>query len=216
MKTFLTVVILGLFHFSFSQKWKEMANDQNINLYDVVYEAEAYFKNINKAKKGSGWKGYQRWLYENEPKYYPSGIRNTISPYFIRDGYKNFIDKNPIENRLVFDNGWEELGPYYIEEVTGHYAVGLGRIETFYVDPNNENRLFLGSRSGGFWKTLDGGQNWENTTDFLFASGVNTIAVSPNDPNRILINVRNSSNGTTHGIYESMCVILFFMMKFQK
>lgn len=204
MKTFLTVVILGLFHFSFSQKWKEMANDQNINLYDVVYEAEAYFKNINKSKKGSGWKGYQRWLYENEPKYYPSGIRNTISPYFIRDGYKNFIDKNPIENRLVFDNGWEELGPYYIEEVTGHYAVGLGRIETFYVDPNNENRLFLGSRSGGFWKTLDGGQNWENTTDFLFASGVNTIAVSPNDPNRILINVRNSSNGTTHGIYESL------------
>jgi len=80
MKTFLTVVILGLFHFSFSQKWKEMANDQNINLYDVVYEAEAYFKNINKSKKGSGWKGYQRWLYENEPKYYPSGIRNTISP----------------------------------------------------------------------------------------------------------------------------------------
>ena len=107
MKTFLTVVILGLFNFSFSQKWKEMANDQNINLYDVVYEAEAYFKNINKSKKGSGWKGYQRWLYENEPKYYPSGIRNTISPYFIRDGYKNFIDKNPIENRLVFDNGWE-------------------------------------------------------------------------------------------------------------
>ena len=41
MKTFLTVVILGLFNFSFSQKWKEMANDKNINLYDVVYEAEA-------------------------------------------------------------------------------------------------------------------------------------------------------------------------------
>ena len=29
---------------------------------------------------------------------------------------------------------WEELGPYYIEEVTGHYAVGLGRVESFYID----------------------------------------------------------------------------------
>ena len=33
-----------------------MANDININLYDVVAEAEAYFQNIDITKKGSGWK----------------------------------------------------------------------------------------------------------------------------------------------------------------
>ena len=33
-----------------------MANDININLYDVVAEAEAYFENIDITKKGSGWK----------------------------------------------------------------------------------------------------------------------------------------------------------------
>ena len=38
----------------------------------------------------------------------------------------------------------------------------------------------------------------------MFASGVNTIAVSPENPQRVLINVRNSYNGTTHGIYESI------------
>ena len=159
---------------------------------------------IDKAKKGSGWKAYQRWLYENEPKYYPSGVRNNIESNFVAKEYKEFLSKNPSSNKSNFENGWEELGPYYIEEVTGHYAVGLGRIETFYIDLNNDNRIFLGSRSGGFWKTLDGGQTWENTTDFLFASGVNTIAVSPDNPNRVLINVRNSYNGTTHGIYESL------------
>ena len=46
------------------------------------------------------------------------------------------------------------------------------------------------------------------TEDFLFASGVNTIAVSPDNPNRVLINVRNSYNGTTHGIYESIDELL--------
>ena len=204
MKNLILLLAISTFNFSFSQQWKEMANDININLYDVVAEAEAYFENIDKTKKGSGWKAYQRWLYENEPKYYPSGVRNNVKSNFVSKEYKEFLSKSSVTNKSGFENGWEELGPYYIEEVTGHYAVGLGRIESFYTDLNNENRIFLGSRSGGFWKTLDGGETWENTTDFLFASGVNTIAVSPENPDRVLINVRNSYNGTTHGIYESL------------
>ena len=203
MRVFLSTIFLGLFNIVFCQDWINMANDYNINLYDVVEEAESYFQNIDKSKKGSGWKKYQRWLYENEPKFYPSGDRSNTDPYHSTKEFKRFL-KNSNSNRLEFNNGWQELGPHYIEEVTGHYAVGLGRIESFYVDPNNPDKIFLGSRSGGFWKTLNGGDTWENTTDFLFASGVNTIAVSPENPNRILINVRNSHNGTTHGIYESL------------
>ena len=203
MRLLAFILFLLFENLSFSQQWKDMANDPNINLYDVVAEAESYFLNVDKTRKGSGWKAYQRWLHENEPKYYPSGNRNNIESSFVSKEFKEFVSKNSDSNKKIFDNGWEELGPYYIEEVTGHYAVGLGRIESFYIDPNNENRIFLGSRSGGFWKTLDGGESWENTTDFLFASGVNTIAVSPENSDRVLINVRNSYNGTTHGIYES-------------
>ena len=92
---------------------------------------------------------------------------------------------------MNINNSWNELGPYYIEEVTGHYAVGLGRVEAFYIDPLNDDRIFLGSRSGGFWKTNNGGETWTNSTDFLIASGVNTIAVSPFDSQKILINVKN-------------------------
>jgi photosystem II stability/assembly factor-like uncharacterized protein len=202
MKYVIMLFFLGLANISFSQKWRELANDYDINLYDVVEEAEIYFKNIDKTKKGSGWKSYQRWLYENEPKYYPSGKRNTISPYFVANQYKKIIESNSVSNRTIFNNGWEELGPYYIEEVTGHYSVGLGRIESFYID-NNPNIIYLGSRSGGFWKTSNGGETWTNTTDDLIATGVNTIAVDPNNPDKILINVRNSKNGTTHGIYKS-------------
>lgn len=69
LKKLLLLFCLGFINVSFSQQWKEMANDINVNLYDVVAEAEAYFENIDITKKGSGWKAYQRWLYENEPKY---------------------------------------------------------------------------------------------------------------------------------------------------
>ena len=34
-------------HFSFAQQWKKLANDLEVNLYDVVEEAEIYFKNIH-------------------------------------------------------------------------------------------------------------------------------------------------------------------------
>ena len=202
-KSLLIILFLFSFNFLSAQQWKQMINDPSINVYEVVAEAESYFQNINKNAKGSGWKKYQRWLYENEPKFYPSGDRSNVDPYFVSKELKNFLKNNSKQEKSLFDNGWEELGPYYIEQVTGHYAVGLGRVESFYSDPNDSNRIYLGSRSGGFWRTVDGGDSWTNTTDFLYAAGVNTIAVSPNNPNHVLINVRNSNNGVTHGIYQS-------------
>ncbi len=179
-----------------------MVNNNSYNFYEVVSEAERYFEGIDKLKKGSGWKHFQRWVNENEPKFYPSGKRDSIDPYFISKEFQKFLSNQ--QKSLTTNNSWEELGPYYIEEVTGHYAVGLGRVEAFYIDPINDDRIFLGSRSGGFWKTNNGGETWTNSTDFLIASGVNTIAVSPFDPMRVLINVKNSHNDTTHGIYESI------------
>ncbi len=135
-----------------------MINDPSINVYEIVAEAESYFQNIDKEAKGSGWKAYNRWLYENEPKFYPSGDRSNVDPFFVS---KQYLKNNILHQRSLFDDGWEELGPYYIEQVTGHYAVGLGRVESFYSDPNDPNRIYLGSRSGGFWKTTDGGTTWK-------------------------------------------------------
>ena len=52
-----------------AQGWKEMLDDPSYSIYEVVDEAESYFENVDKYKKGSGWKKYQRWLFENEPKF---------------------------------------------------------------------------------------------------------------------------------------------------
>jgi hypothetical protein len=203
MKLLITFLFIGIGTFAFSQKWKQMAQDPQVNIYDVVTEAEAYFDTIDINAKGSGWKGYQRWLYENERKFYPSGDRSQVDPYFAENAYREFADNAPESN--IFNAGWEQLGPHNIEQVTGHYAVGLGRIETFYGDPTDPDRMYIGSRSGGFWRTLDGGTTWnEGATDFLIATGVNTMTVRPTNSDSIFINVRNARNGTTHGIYRSI------------
>ena len=132
MRLLAFILFLLFENLSFSQQWKDMANDPNINLYDVVAEAESYFLNVDKTRKGSGWKAYQRWLHENEPKYYPSGNRNNIESSFVSKEFKEFVSKNSDSNKKIFDNGWEELGPYYIEEVTGHYAVGFHFCDAFF------------------------------------------------------------------------------------
>ncbi|MFN8358397.1 MAG: GEVED domain-containing protein [Candidatus Kapaibacterium sp.] len=188
-----------------AQTYKQMMNDPNVNFYDVVKEAEAYFEHRDKGK-GSGWAPFQRWKHANESHFYPSGVRNQSSPYFAQEAYQAFIRQMNYSNRKMSasENGWKDWGPYTIDKISGHYAPGLGRVECFYVYPNDTMKIFLGSRSGGFWRTLDGGRHWECTTDFLPSSGVNSIAVSPTNPNQVLINVRNSNNGVTQGIYRSL------------
>ncbi len=181
--------------------YKVMMEDFSYNFYDVVEEAETYFAKRSK-RKGSGWKGYQRWLAMNEYKYYPSGDRNQVNPNFERDAFLSFLSSNA-QQRAFYNSGWCDLGPYRIDSITGHYSAGLGRIEDFYVNPNNTQTIYIGSRSGGFWRTTDEGETWANTTDFLMASGVDAIAVSPTNPDSILINVRNARNGSTQGIYRS-------------
>ena len=69
MKLALLSILFVHASYSYSQEWKQMARDPQINIYDVVIEAEAYFDTIDIKAKGSGWKGYQRWLYENEKRY---------------------------------------------------------------------------------------------------------------------------------------------------
>lgn len=202
----LFLFVLSFTFTSFSQRtYQELMLDNSVNFYDVCAAAEAYFATVDKDAKGSGWKGYQRWRYANESKYYPSGDRSTEDPYFVRKQYERFLEENPVlAGKTLYAGGWEEVGPANIDSITGHYSTGLGRLETFYVNPADANRMYIGTRSGGFWKSTDGGTTWSGgTTDFLFASGVNTLTVSPSNADVILINIQNSGNNTSHGIYRS-------------
>ncbi|MCB0653978.1 MAG: HYR domain-containing protein, partial [Saprospiraceae bacterium] len=207
MKKLILLFTVVLFSISLNaQRYKEMMDDLSVNFYDVCKEADKYFETINKDQKGSGYKGYQRWKYANEYKFYPSGQRDRIDPYFVEHAFEAYLKNNPSQANVksLFNNGWEELGPYVVDNIMGGYSAGLGRVEEIYVDPNDPDRMYLGSRSGGFWKTTDGGVTWQgSTTDFLIASGVNAIATPPGQPMNILINVQNAKNGYSNGIYRS-------------
>ncbi|MDF1699389.1 MAG: GEVED domain-containing protein [Saprospiraceae bacterium] len=204
MKRFLTFLVILFPLLLSSQAYKYMMEDPSYNVYDVVEEAEKYFSTIDRFAKGSGWMGYQRWLHKTEPNFYPTGDRSQTDPRFVQKAYDNFVKRYPQKELRNNEDTWEDLGPYTANDISGHYSPGLGRVEEVWVDSTNTNTMYLASRSGGFWRSFDGGDNWENTTDFLPASGVDRMSVNPSNVNDILINVRHAGNGVTMGIYRSL------------
>lgn len=207
MRKLLLFLSVFLIKTTFSQNpfYKTMMYDSQYNFYQVCDSAEAYFKTVEKEKKGSGYKPYLRWKHENESKYFPTGDRkvDNYMPWNEYQRIKNEQASYNSNNRLFATGGWKSLGPDTIGVITEHYATGLGRVEYVEVNKNNDQEIYMGSRSGGLWRTSNGGTNWVHHTDFLPASGVDAITASPTHFDSVLINVRNADNGTSFGIYRS-------------
>ena len=58
------LLFISIFFFqqtAYSQDYKDMMKNNTINFYDVVDEAESYFKTIDIYAKGSGYKQFMRW-----------------------------------------------------------------------------------------------------------------------------------------------------------
>jgi hypothetical protein len=206
MKQTLLFFLILFFLFSehiFSQtpKYVEMMNDVTYNYYDVCDSAEAYFKNRDKGK-GTGYKPYLRWKYNNEGRFFPSGDRK-VDYYMPYREFERIKSADPNASRLFTSGGWQPLGPDTVGILTGHYSVGLGRVEYVEVNRNNDQQIYMGSRSGGLWKTMNEGASWSHNTDFLPGSGVNAISASPSNFDSVLINVRTADQAISFGIYRS-------------
>jgi len=182
--------------------YKSMMYDNTYNFYDVVDSANAYFS-THGTGEGSGHKPFQRWVNENESKFYPSGDR--LNAYYdgARIAHQQLKHTRSTTLGKTVKDGWEELGPWEANNITSHYSPGIGRVETFWVNPSNTDEIMLGSRSGGFWKTTDGGQNWFCSTDTLYVTGVQSIAVNPFDSKDVIIATRQGGNANAYSLYRS-------------
>jgi photosystem II stability/assembly factor-like uncharacterized protein len=93
---------------------------------------------------------------------------------------------------------FREIGP----------AVMGGRIDDFAVVESNPNIVYVGTASGGVWKTIDNGTTWEPVFDKEGVSTIGDIAIAPSDPSVVWVgsgepNNRQSSSWGD-GIYKSL------------
>jgi len=83
-----------------------------------------------------------------------------------------------------------------------------GRVTAFAVDPRNENVFFIGTASGGLWKSANAGTTFTPVFDNEAVASIGALAIDPRRPDIIWAgtgegNPRNSVTGG-YGIYKSM------------
>ncbi|MBP7688710.1 MAG: proprotein convertase P-domain-containing protein [Thermoflexales bacterium] len=81
---------------------------------------------------------------------------------------------------------WTWLGPGNIG----------GRIRSIVISPTNTNAMWIGSVSGGIWRTLDGGATWQVVDDFMANLAVSTLVLNPVTPSIMYA-------GTGEGFYNA-------------
>ena len=191
--TLLLTFILALNNL-FSQKWLEMADSPDANLYEIQKEFYNFYKDKDVSIKSNGYKAFKRWEYYVSPRVYPTGnlsvlsdMAKNYSDFLIKNGY----NKNPntnIQNKLsssssVMSTTWTSVGPFGAP--TG-LVFGLprkaGRDNFLTFHPTNTLTIYAGSAGGGLWETTNGGVSWITNTDNLPVGAMSDLAIDPTNP----------------------------------
>ncbi|RLD65601.1 MAG: glycosyl hydrolase, partial [Bacteroidetes bacterium] len=204
----LFLVFLSIPFLSSSQPWMKAEYFPEKTISQNFYEIQAAFYNYwetleDKSARGTGLKQFKRWETRWEAHVFPTGVIPSADYYYKEK--QRFIKENPIDNNKgIYD--WTPLGIKSWTNGTSGYNPGNGRVNVVEVDPNNSNIIYVGTSSGGIWKSVNGGTSWNTTTDDLAVLGVSAIAVNPSNSSEILIGTgdRDSWASQSIGILRSI------------
>lgn len=193
MKKLAAVIgLLVVCHSIQSQQWVK-AQRESGNIYDAIEMFEVDQEG-NVYQKGQGIKQFERWRNFWEPRLFPSGEFSQISS----DYYTDFFSSKQNLNSAKDGSDWQPLGLDSWE--TNSYGPGNGRINCIHPDPNNDGVIYIGTPSGGLWRSEDSGASWEPLTDHLPTLGVSAIAVDHSNSNTIYIATGDCDGQDTYGI----------------
>lgn len=170
-----------------SNNWRTAALKEEANYFEIVNSTRQELDllrgrtDIESKKK---IKQFERWasLWRNRIK--PDG--SFVSPYH---DYSEWLKDNARQAQLPdhvrSSTEWSLIGPTTIPISTflaPNYS-GMGRVNCIAFNGTNVNTLYIGTPSGGIWKTTDGGNTWIPKGDNFPNMGVSDIVINPSNPN---------------------------------
>lgn len=164
-------IITAASYFLISQKSFSTATEQK----EHKENEEAEEGEEDEQQSGAG-KQLNGWF---QAKAYPNPSNLTAKYLNAWEQYLEIKAKTTIASRTEAAN-WTSLG--YCQN--GGTRIG-GRIVCMAIDPNNTNNLWVGSASGGIWKSTNAGTNWSAVVTNLPVLGVSSILVDPSNSNII-------------------------------
>lgn len=147
--------------------------------------ATTYFGTTNDSVSPQFLKRYARWDYFWRSRVDATGDRNTIN---------EIVLDLAINGPICSDNAqWVQKGP----AIPGIQRSGI--VTAVYSPPGQTNNppdlIYVGSNTGGMWRTDNGGNLWENITDELRVPGLGiqdivgdpSVGNNPQDPDLIYV-----------------------------
>ncbi len=143
-------------------------------------------------QKIPGWKQFKRWEW-----YWESRV-NPITGEFPSEAAIEMGLSSVSRAEIKGGGYWTSMGP---DASPGGYA-GLGRLNCIAFHPTDEDTYWVGSPSGGLWKTTDDGATWEVLTDNNKVLGVSSIIIHPDYANNptIFIGTGDRDRGSVRSL----------------
>ncbi|OLC93524.1 MAG: hypothetical protein AUH86_16515 [Acidobacteria bacterium 13_1_40CM_4_58_4] len=137
-----------------------------------------------------------------EMKYLLSALRTTLIAVAFLGAFSGSALAAPGEQQNSTDKfknlEFREIGP----------AVMGGRIDDFAVVESNPKIVYVGTASGGVWKTTNNGTTWEPVFDKEGVSTIGDIAIAPSDPAVVWVGTGEPNNRQSSswgdGVYKSL------------
>ncbi|MFH2096044.1 MAG: PKD domain-containing protein, partial [Bacteroidota bacterium] len=194
LRLFMIVTLTTISFIVTAQPWMkgfEKKQGTARNFYDVQKAFNQYWEGKT-IERGKGWKQFKRWENFMEPRVYPSGIL----PY--RLIFEELMKQKDMKS---LEGDWIPLGPFDTPlDIGSSGRSGSGRINCIEFHPTDQDIFWVGSPSGGVWKTTDGGNSWITTTDHLPAIGISDIAVDPANPDILYLATGDGDASDTYSI----------------
>ncbi|MBL1215771.1 MAG: T9SS type A sorting domain-containing protein [Ignavibacteriae bacterium] len=149
-----------------------------------------YYIENGEKRKAPGWKLQKRWEYYWEKRVnQKTGEFPTTTSI---DEYQKYLESQNSLYKANYSENWTNLGT---NTSAGGYA-GLGRINCITFHPTDVNTFWVGSPSGGIWKTTNGGTSWTILNNNETVIGVSDIIVDYTNTNVLYIATGDRDGGS--------------------
>lgn len=137
------------------------------------------------------------------------GLRSERRPDLLRAQAVEELDRAQASRATELElagETWSALGPVGMTMLSWTMGRVSGRVSEsgIAVDPANENVIYLGSASGGVWKTVNGGTSWTPIFDATGTLTVGSVAIDPANPTTVWVGTGEHGNSCTS--YQGMGV----------
>ncbi|MEZ5064462.1 MAG: T9SS type A sorting domain-containing protein [bacterium] len=132
--------------------------------------------------QSSGFKPFHRWKWLMETRETPSGTSAAAQRMeALQLGRARAAATRGVEP------GWFAVGPTHLS----------GRCLAIDFDPTDPSIVYVGSASGGLWKSTDSGLSWLAITDDLPTLAIGAVCVLATDPNVVIIGTGEGSGAAS-------------------